>query len=101
MNTKDKKASSTSTIFVNGLINNPNIKQVIKAVSTLIYSIILEDIKENKTISQDSDFYLFSEEKYISENPALFQNEKILHYRKTPIQEDVYNFLEVLFIYKF
>jgi len=95
MISKDKKSSSTSTIFVNGTIGNPNLKQAIKAISSLIHSIIIEDIKEGKSISNNSELFNFCEEKYFIENPEKFEYDKINYFRKIPTHQDVYEFIEV------
>lgn len=96
MNSIDKKANSTSTIFVNGTISNPNLKQVIKAVSALLHSIIIEDIKEGKSIVNTSDFYNFCEDKYIIENPENYEKNKLNYFRKIPTQQEVFEFIEVI-----
>lgn len=96
MKANNKKASSTSTIFLNETISNPNFKKVIRAVSTLLHSIIIEDIKEGKTISSDSDLYYFCEDKFILDNPGKFEKDKLNSYRKTPLQNDIFEFIEVL-----
>jgi len=89
MKTIDKKASSTSTIFVNGTISNPNLNQVIRAVSTLIHSIIIEDIKEGKSINTNSNFYSFCEDKYILENLNKYEKNKLNSYRKITSHKEI------------
>jgi len=89
------KSSSTSTILLNSTINAPNVKLLIKAVSTLIHSNLIEDLQEGKTINPKSDMYFFSEDKYISENPNVFDEDRIALLRKTPTMEDISGFIEV------
>ena len=73
---KDFKSCSTSSIFLNTTINSPNVKIIIKAVSTILQSQILEDIQLGKRISSKSDLYYFSEEKYIKELESYWNKEK-------------------------
>jgi len=99
MQRKDFKSSSTSTILLNSTINAPNVKLLIKAVATLLHSNLMEDIQEEKTIYPKSDLYYFSEEKYISENPNAFDEERVALLRKVPTQEDISGFIEVKCIF--
>jgi hypothetical protein len=92
---RDFKSSTTSTILLNSTINAPNVKLLIKAVATLLHSNLLEDLQDGKTISPKSDLYYFTEEKYIAENPEMFDEERINLLRKTPTQEDISGFIEV------
>lgn len=92
---KDFKSSSTSTILLNSTINAPNVKLIIKAVATLLHSNLMEDVQEGKSIYVKSDLYYFSEEKYISENPNAFDEDRITLLRKTPTPEDISGFIEV------
>jgi hypothetical protein len=95
MNYKDTKSCSTSSIFLNSTINSPNVKVIIKAVSTILQSQILEDIQSGKRISSKSDLYYFSEEKYINESPTFFDEVRIERLRKTPSLEEILEFIEV------
>lgn len=100
---KDRDArlsNSTSSIRVDSLIEAPNVKLLIKAVSTLLHSNLMEDLQEGKTISPKSDMYYFSEDKYISENPDYFDEERIDLLKKTYNQEDICGFIEVLIVNK-
>ncbi len=97
MQKRDIKCCSTSSVFLNSTINAPNVKLLIKAVATLLHSNLMEDIQDEKTIHPKSDLYHFSEEKYINENPSAFDEERVALLRKTPTQEDIYGFIEVLF----
>jgi hypothetical protein len=90
------KANSTSSIMLDSTINAPNVKLLIKAVSTLIHSNLIEDLQDGKTIHPKSDMYYFSEEKYINENPNVFDEDRIALLRKTPTMEDISGFIEVI-----
>jgi hypothetical protein len=92
---RDFKSSTTSTILINSTINAPNVKLLIKAVATLLHSNLIEDLQDGKTVSPKSDLYYFCEEKYMSENPEMFDEERINLLRKTPTQDDISGFIEV------
>jgi hypothetical protein len=93
---KDLKSSSTSSIYLTSTINSPNVKLIIRAVSTILQSQILEDIQLRKKISSKSDLYYFSEEKYIKESPTCFDEIRIERMRKTPSIEEIDEFIEVI-----
>ena len=93
---KDSKSCSTSSIYLNSTINSPNVKLIIRAVSTILQSQILEDIQLGKKISSKSDLYYFSEEKYINEAPNCFDEARIERMKKTPSQDEIVEFIEVI-----
>jgi hypothetical protein len=97
---RDFKSCSTSSIFLSSTINSPNVKLLIRAVSTILQSQLIEDMQLGKTVSVKSDLYLFSEDKYVSDNPNCFDEQRIELLRKTPSQEDLVEFIEVLFFLK-
>lgn len=88
-------SNSTSSIRLDSTIDAPNVKILIKAVSTLLHSNLLEDLQEGKTISSKSDMFYFCEDKYIYENPEYFDRERIDLLRKTYNKEDISGFIEV------
>ena len=92
---RDFKSSSTSSIFLSSTINSPNVKLLIKAVSMIIQSQLLEDIQLGKTVSPKSDLYYFSEDKYVNDAPTCFDDERIKLLRKTPSHEEINDFIEV------
>jgi hypothetical protein len=92
---KDIKSNSTSSIFLSSTINSPNVKQMIKAVSMILQSQLLEDMQLGKTVSTKSDLYFFSEDKYVLESPDYFDDERIKLLRRTPSQEEINDFIEV------
>lgn len=91
------KSNSTSTIMLQSTMSSPNVKLIIQAVATLIYSNIIEDVNEGKVIPLNSDLFFFSEEKYIAENPQDFEEERISLLRKTPSQEEISGFIEAIY----
>ena len=91
------KSSSTSNIFLDTTISSPNVKNMIKAVSTILQSQLNEDLNLGKTISKKSDLYFFSEEKYIDEYPQYFDKQRIENIRKIPTLDDMINFIEALY----
>lgn len=93
---RDFKSCSTSSIFLSSTINSPNVKLLIKAVSTILQSQLIEDMQLGKTVSIKSDLFYFSEDKYINENPNSFDGARIELIRKTPNLEDIVDFIEVI-----
>lgn len=95
---RDFKSNSSSSIFLSSTINSPNVKLLIKAVSMILQSQLLEDIQLGKTVSSKSDLYFFSEDKYVSDAPNCFDDERIKLLRKTPKLEEINDFIEVQLI---
>ena len=95
--TLERKANSTATLFVNSTITAPNVNTIIQAVATIIHSQMLEDIGEGKQINSQSDLFFFSEEKYIRENPAAFDEQRLALLRRTPTVENIFEFVKALF----
>ena len=91
------KSSSTSNIFLDTTISSLNVKNIIKAVSTILQSQLNEDMNLGKTISKKSDLYFFSEEKYIDEYPQYFDKQRIENIRKIPTLDDMINYIEALY----
>lgn len=94
---KNFKSNSTSSIFISSTINCPNVKVIIKAVSTILQSQLIEDMQLGKTVSSSSDLFYFSEEKYIKESPHSFDEQKIELIKKTPSNEEIHDFIEALY----
>lgn len=78
-------------------INNPNVSCVLQSLASLIHANVLEDLKEEKKISSESQLYLFSEEKYIKERSSDFDEERIELLRKTPSKWEILGFLEEIY----
>jgi hypothetical protein len=95
LNERDIKSCSTSSIYLVSTINSPNVKLLIRAVSTILQSQLIEDMELGKTVSSKSDLYYFSEDKYVNESPNNFDEGRIELLKKTPNLEDIVEFIEV------
>ena len=73
---REKRSSSSSSIFLDTTISTPIVKNIIKAVAILLKTQLNEDSTMTKTISKESDLYYFSEEKYIDDFPQYFDAQK-------------------------
>ena len=96
-NFRNQKSSSTSSIFLDTTITTPEVKNMIKEVSIMIYTQLTEDKTLTKKISEKSDLYFFSEEKYIDEYPQYFDKQRIENIKKIPTLDDMINFIEALY----
>jgi hypothetical protein len=94
---RDPKSSSTGNIMLSSTIENPDVKLVIKCVSTVLHSNLLDDMDDEKSIDPKSDLYFFDEEKYIAENPSNFNEERIALLRKVPKPDDLSGFIDALY----
>jgi hypothetical protein len=92
---KLKKSCSTSSIYLKSSIYSPNVDLLIKSVSTIIHSQLMEDMQLGKSVSPKSDLFYFSEEKYVNESPGYFDEERMKFLKKTPTQEELSEFIEV------
>jgi len=92
---KFKKSCSTSSIYLSSSIYSPNVDLLIKSVSTIIHSQLIEDMQLGKTVSTKSDLYYFSEEKYVNESPGCFYEEKLKNLKKIPNEEELNEFIDV------
>jgi hypothetical protein len=93
----DIKSSTTSSIMATSTIAKPNIKSIIHAVGTILQSQMLEDSSLGKQIMAHSDLYFFCEEKYISEKPEAFDEQRLALLRETPTVENIYEFVQALY----
>jgi hypothetical protein len=91
------KSSSTSSIFLDTTIATPEVKNMIKAVAIMLYTQLSEDKTLTKKISEKSELYYFSEEKYIKEYPQYFDRQKIENIRKEPTIDEIIDFIEALY----
>jgi hypothetical protein len=98
---RDFKSCSTSSLFLASTIESPNVKHLIKAVAIILQSQLVEDMQLGKKVSPKSDLYFFSEEKYISEIPNSFDEQRIQNIKKTPSLEDLSEFIEVKIFYNY
>jgi len=98
---QNTKSSSTSSLFLSSTINSPNIKLVINSAANIIHSQILEDGKIGKTISPKSELFYFSEDKYIQENPNLFDETRIKMLKAVPTEKEIAELMEVIYLFNF
>ena len=94
---KSQKSSSSSSIFLDTTIASPEVKNMIKAVSIMLFTQLSEDKTLTKKISEKSDLYYFSEEKYIKEYPQYFDLQKIENIQKEPTIDEIIDFIEALY----
>jgi len=50
-----------------------------------------------RAVETESELYHFSEEKYITENPEAFDEERIELLRKAPTVDNIFDFLKALY----
>eukprot|EP01016_Furgasonia_blochmanni_P031511 TRINITY_DN3253_c0_g1_i5.p1 TRINITY_DN3253_c0_g1~~TRINITY_DN3253_c0_g1_i5.p1 ORF type:complete len:205 (-),score=54.13 TRINITY_DN3253_c0_g1_i5:624-1154(-) len=83
-------------------IMDPDLINLISAVSQVLHDQILEDLEDGKTIDENDDYYVFSEDKYINERFDMDQDNEnikaaIEELKRVPTVEDIANFLASLF----
>jgi len=93
----DYKSSTTSSIMATSTITKPDVKSLIHAVSTILQSQMMEDGSVGKQIMPHSDLYFFCEEKYITEKPDAFDEQRIALLRETPTVDQIYEFIQALY----
>ena len=94
---RENKSSSSSSLFLDTTISSLTVKNMIKAVAILLKTQLNEDNTMTKRISEESDLYYFSEEKYIKEFPQYFDQQKIENIHKIPTADDIMDFIEALY----
>lgn len=60
-----QKFQTTSSVYIDCTISKPNSAAVISSVATILHSQMMEDMADERVISEDSELFFFSEEKYI------------------------------------
>lgn len=93
----DIKSSTTSSILVGSTMAKPNVKSIVHAVATILQSQMTEDNSLGKQIMPGSDLFFFCEEKYISEKPEAFDEERLALLRETPTVENIFEFIQALY----
>ena len=93
----DHKSSTTSSIMIGSTITKPDVKSMIHAVATIFQSQMMEDGSVGKQIMSQSDLYFFCEEKYISEKPEAFDEQRLALLRETPTVDNIYEFIQALY----
>jgi len=94
---RNEKSSTTSSIMIGSTITKPDVRSIINAVATILQSQMMEDNSVGKEIISNSDLYFFCEEKYISEKPEAFDEQRLALLRETPTVENIYEFLQALY----
>ena len=56
-------------------------------------------MSKNNEISQNSDLFFFSEEKYILEKPDEFDEERCALLREAPTLDNIYEFIKVKYFF--
>lgn len=92
-----RKYNSTSSLYVNSIIDYPDVKQLIKSVSIILHSQLTEDLQLGKKVSKESDLYYFDEERYIEDYPHLFDEQRKEKIRTPPTKEEISEFIEALY----
>ena len=96
------KSSSTSNIFLNSTISSPNVKNMIKAVATILQSQLNEDMNLGKTISKKSDLFDISEKLFFLRNISFtFDIIKFLCFRILDLNGILKVFLALYFFWIF
>ncbi len=97
-----QRSNSTSSIRIQGTVDNPNTTSLIQSIASAILSNLYDDLQEGRVITPKSGkLYFFSEELYIKANSQDFDNERIVKLREIPCLEVVSQFMEVRFNLKF
>ena len=73
---RDPKSSSTGNVMLSSTIENPDVKLVIKCVSTVLHSNLLDDMEDEKSIDPKSDLY-FSTKKNILQKILLISTRNV------------------------
>jgi len=94
----DIKSNTCSSIPFTDSIDHPNISIIINSISKLLSTTINEEVKLDNQISISSDLYIFSEDKYITDFPHVFDHAKLLIFQKHPSQIDIAYFLKGLYL---
>lgn len=92
-----RKSNSINSMFISTTICKPNVDSMVRAVSTIIYSQMIEDQQGERTIVEDSDLFFFSEEKYIKEKIDSFDPNRIQLLRETPSVGQILDFMKALY----
>lgn len=93
----DRKANTTSSMYISSTLSAPNVKSIIQAVSTILHSQILDDIQSKEELQPDSELFFFSEEKYINEKPEEFDEQRRQLLRETPTVDNIFEFIKALY----
>lgn len=76
---RDPKSSSTGNVMLSSTIENPDVKLVIKCVSTLLHSNLLDDMEDEKSIDPRAN-YTFLMKKNILQKILQISMKNVLHF---------------------
>lgn len=93
----DRRSNTTSSATITSSIQNPNVRLILRSVSTIVHSQMLEDSSAGLQIQSTSDLFYFSEEKYMREHPEMFDEQCKEMLRKTPTPDDIFEFMRALY----
>ena len=93
----EKKASSTSSLYISSTISTPSIKSILSAVANFMSAQISSEPTVGPGMLSNPDLIYFSEEKYIVENPEAFGEELKQVLRTPPSKENIVEFVGALY----
>ena len=70
----EKKASSTSSLYIGSAITTPSIKSILRVVASFLAPHISSDLSVVTFMMNDPDLCHFCEQKYIIENPESMES---------------------------
>lgn len=76
---RDPKSSSTGNVMLSSTIENPDVKLVIKCVSTLLHSNLLDDMEDENQLIQRAN-YTFLMKKNILQKILQISMKNVLHF---------------------
>lgn len=76
---RDPKSSSTGNVMLSSTIENPDVKLVIKCVSTLLHSNLLDDMEDENQLIQRVN-YTFLMKKNILQKILQISTKNVLHF---------------------
>ena len=93
----DRRNNTTSSAQIGSSIYNPNTRNILQSVATILHSQMTEDASLGREIGSTSDLFYFSEEKYIREHPEAFDDVRRAQLRKTPSVGDMFEFMRAIY----
>jgi len=89
----EKKASSTSSLYIGSTITTPNVKSILRTIAAFLAPKISSDREYMSAMLEHPDFSYFCEDKYIIENPESGAPFTIL----PPTKENIAEFIGALY----
>jgi hypothetical protein len=94
----DIKSLTSSSIPLTDQIDHPNISNLIYSISKLVSNSINDDINLEVDILPTSDLYIFTEDKYLFEQPHSINFDKLSRFHNSFTQQDIIFFLKGLYL---